>query len=79
MLGKYLSGDAKVPGEEEHLLRSEKGQGLTEYAAIIAFVAILVALTFGFTKGSLMPGVSSAFSAVAGTVNNMSTAAGCAS
>jgi Flp pilus assembly pilin Flp len=73
--GQRCSGDAKVP-EEESLNRDERGQGLTEYAAVIAFVAILVAITFGFSKGSLMPAVSGAFSAVAAQVNEMSAAGG---
>ncbi len=55
--------------------RNTKGQGITEYGAIIAFVALLAALAFGFTKGSLMPGISAAFSACSGAVNNMSSAA----
>jgi len=38
----------------------EEAQGITEYGAILAFVSLLVALTFGFTSGSLLPALSSA-------------------
>jgi hypothetical protein len=56
--------------------RNEHGQGITEYACVIAFVAILVSITFGFSKGQLLPSVSAAFSAVSTNINNMSTAGG---
>ncbi len=59
--------------------RNRRGQGITEYGAIIAFVAMLVALSFGFTKGSLAPALSAAFSTVKANLNNMSTAAGSSS
>jgi hypothetical protein len=59
--------------------RNKKGQGITEYGAIIAFVALLVSLAFGFTSGSLSAGLSSAFSVVKGQMNNLSSAAGSAS
>jgi len=56
-------------------LRDESGQGITEYGAILAFVAILVAVVFGITKGALTHAISSAFSAVVAQLNNLSTAA----
>jgi Flp pilus assembly pilin Flp len=59
--------------------RNRKGQGITEYGAIIAFVALLVSLAFGFTKGSLAPALSAAFSTVRQNMNNLSGAAGSAS
>jgi len=59
--------------------RNRKGQGITEYGAIIAFVALLVALTFGFTNGSLSKGISQAFSSLKANMNNVSTAAAAAS
>jgi Flp pilus assembly pilin Flp len=55
--------------------RNRKGQAITEYGAIIAFVALLVALSFGFTKGSLAPALSAAFSCVKANLDNMSNAA----
>jgi len=60
-------------------LRDESAQGITEYGAILAFVSILVALTFSVTNGSLMPAISLAFSAVAGQLNSMAATASAAS
>lgn len=59
--------------------RNKKGQGITEYGAIIAFVALLVSLTFGFTSGSLSSSVSAAFSVVRSNLDNLSSAASNAS
>jgi Flp pilus assembly pilin Flp len=59
--------------------RSKKGQGITEYGAIIAFVALLVSLVFGFTSGSLSAGLSQAFSVVKANLNNLSSTAASAS
>lgn len=60
-------------------IHEESGQGITEYGAILAFVAILVALVFGITKGALTGSISRAFSAVVSQLNNLSAAAGSAS
>lgn len=57
----------------------EEGQGITEYGAILAFVAILVAVVFSITQGALSAGISKAFSAVVFQLNKLSTAAGSAS
>jgi Flp pilus assembly pilin Flp len=51
--------------------RSASGQGITEYACLIAFIAILVALTFGLAKGNLQPAISSAFSSITSQLNQM--------
>lgn len=53
--------------------RSRRGQGITEYACIIAFVAILVTLVFTVTQGKLALALSAAFSAVAQQVINLSS------
>ena len=53
----------------------ECGQGITEYGAILAFVAILVALVFSLTKGALTGAISQAFSSVVRQLNNLSSAA----
>jgi Flp pilus assembly pilin Flp len=60
-------------------VHDEDGQGITEYGAILAFVAILVALVFGITKGALTGAISSAFSSVVHQLNNLTAAAGSAS
>jgi Flp pilus assembly pilin Flp len=56
----------------------ESGQGITEYGAILAFVAVLVALVFTITKGALASAISHAFSAVITQLNNLSSGAGTA-
>lgn len=60
-------------------ISDESGQGITEYGAILAFVAILVALVFSITQGALTAAISKAFSAVVSQLNNLSAAAGGAS
>ncbi|HEY9715216.1 MAG TPA: hypothetical protein V6C72_17225 [Chroococcales cyanobacterium] len=59
-----------------HFITDESGQGITEYGAILAFVAILVALVFGVAKGFLSSAISAAFSAVVSQLNNLAQAAG---
>ncbi len=60
-------------------ISEESGQGITEYGAILAFVAVLVALVFSITKGALTSAISYAFSAVITQLNNLSSAGGAAS
>ncbi len=55
-------------------LRDEDGQGITEYGAIIAFVATLVAVVFSFSQGHLAATVQTAFSGLAHNVNKMAAA-----
>jgi Flp pilus assembly pilin Flp len=55
-------------------LRNRFGQGITEYGAMIAFVAILVALVFSVSNSRLKGAISAAFSSVSGQLNNLSTA-----
>ncbi len=54
--------------------RSKRGQGITEYGAMIAFVAILCALVFSLTNGHLTCALSAAFSGVSSQLNNLSSA-----
>lgn len=56
-------------------LHNENGQGITEYGAILAFVAILVALVFTITQGALKSGISAAFSSVVSQMNKLSSTA----
>lgn len=65
--------------ESRRFFIDECGQGITEYGAILAFVAILVALVFAITKGALTSAISAAFSSVIKQLNNLSAAAGSAS
>jgi Flp pilus assembly pilin Flp len=55
--------------------KDESGQGITEYGAILAFVALLVAVAFGCTGGSLSGALSRAFAEVASQLNALSAAA----
>ncbi len=57
----------------------ESGQGITEYGAVLAFVALLVALVFSITRGALMSAISAAFSSVVSQLNNLSKSAAGAS
>lgn len=55
--------------------RGQSGQGITEYASIIAFVSVLVALVFAYAPGNLAPAMSATFSQVGETLNNVSNEA----
>jgi Flp pilus assembly pilin Flp len=51
---------------------SEEGQGVTEYGAVLAFVAILVALAFAVAQGALACAISKSFSGVVSQLNHVS-------
>jgi Flp pilus assembly pilin Flp len=53
-------------------IRSASGQGITEYACVIAFVSILVAIVFSLAKGGLQPALSAAFSSISSQLNALS-------
>ena len=53
--------------------RKARGQGITEYGAMLAFVAVLTALAFSIANGHLSNAVSCAFSSIANQLNSMST------
>ncbi len=59
--------------------RDESAQGITEYGAILAFVAILVAVAFGCTSGTLGGALSKAFFTVASQLDSMAADAAGAS
>lgn len=63
----------------KQFINDESGQGITEYGAILAFVAILVAVVFAITQGALAGAISSAFSSVVSQLNKLSSAAATAS
>jgi hypothetical protein len=54
-------------------VRNRFGQGITEYGAMIAFVAILVALVFSVSNSRLKGAISAAFCSVSVQLNNLST------
>ena len=55
----------------KRFVADESGQGITEYGAILAFVALLVGLVFGFAKGSLQSAISQSFSSVVSSLNSL--------
>ena len=57
----------------------ESGQGITEYGAILAFVAVLVGLVFSFAQGQLASSIAAAFSAVVSQMNRLAGSGGSAS
>lgn len=54
--------------------RNNSGQAISEYAMLLAFVAILVALVFAWAPGKLGPAVFAAFSSMANQLNLLSDA-----
>jgi len=50
-------------------LFDESGQGITEYSSILAFVAVLVVIVFGFGNGQLASGLSTSYSTIVSALN----------
>ena len=48
----------------------ESGQGITEYGAILAFVALIIATVFAF-KGTITQAISNAYSSVSDQLNSI--------
>jgi Flp pilus assembly pilin Flp len=59
--------------------RSEDGQAITEYGAILAFIAVLVALVFAFGSSDFSAAVSNCFSSITKQLNDMATTSAAAS
>jgi len=51
--------------------RNQLGQGITEYGAVLAFVAILIGITINVGKTQLAPAVSQAFDSVTVQLNKL--------
>ncbi|MBX9670380.1 MAG: hypothetical protein K2X93_22460 [Candidatus Obscuribacterales bacterium] len=60
-------------------IQDESGQGITEYGAILAFVAILVAMVFSITNGPLAGAIAQAFGSCVKQLNALSDIANSAS
>ncbi len=58
-----------------NFISEESGQGITEYGAILAFVAVLVSIVFGFVTGGLKQAIQNAFSTVSSQLNNLDATA----
>jgi Flp pilus assembly pilin Flp len=54
-------------------LLDESGQGITEYGAVLAFVALLVAVVFGFARGALQSTLSQSFSTIVSQLNALNS------
>lgn len=61
--------------EIECFSSDESGQGITEYGAVLAFVALLVAVVFSFASGSLTSAISQSFSSLVFQLGRMNGAA----
>jgi len=59
--------------------QDESAQGITEYGAVLALVAVLIAVFLGLTNGTLLPAVSNAFSSISSQLNYMAQEATSAS
>jgi Flp pilus assembly pilin Flp len=51
----------------------ESGQGITEYGAVLAFVALLIAVVFGFARGALQSTLSQSFSTIVSQLNALNS------
>lgn len=78
-IGLFFQTMPKLTIKFRKFIRQEDGQGIAEYGALLAFIAILVALVFAFAPGKLGPAVSTAFSSVAQELNDEADAASLAS
>ena len=56
-----------------NFIKDESGQGITEYGAILAFVALLVAVVFSFASGTLTSAISQSFSTVVNQLNKLNS------
>ncbi len=56
----------------KHFFINDSAQGITEYGAILAFVALIAATVFAF-KGSLALALQNAFSSITTQLNSLAT------
>lgn len=53
--------------------RNQSGQGITEYGAILGFVALLISLVLSIGPGQLRTAISGAFSSVSQQLDSLSS------
>jgi len=58
----------------KNIFEDESGQGITEYGALLAFVALIVATVFSSGQSSLMVAVKNSFSGIANNINQLAGA-----
>ncbi len=56
----------------KQFITDESGQGITEYGALLAFVALLIAMLFT-QQGNLNKAINGAFKSVVNALNSIST------
>ena len=56
----------------ENFFSEETGQGINEYAAVMAFVSLVFLLVFVLTQGQLAQSLADCFSGTAGQMNRLS-------
>lgn len=56
-------------------VRSTRGQAISEYAAVIAFVAVLICMFLSIASGGVAGAVQRAFNAPSSNLNNIAAAA----
>jgi Flp pilus assembly pilin Flp len=56
-------------------VRDERGQGMVEYFAILAFVAVMIGFLFLFSESSLSTALSQSYSRLSSEFDRMNTAA----
>lgn len=54
-------------------IQDESGQGITEYGAILAFVAVLIVVVAGFVNGQLKDALSNAYSLITSALNALNS------
>ncbi|MBX9690221.1 MAG: hypothetical protein K2X27_26145 [Candidatus Obscuribacterales bacterium] len=54
--------------------QEEDGQGITEYACVLAFVCLLVLVVFEFSQGSLAFALSQSVSSMVGQLDRLNLA-----
>lgn len=70
--------EARGPGNMNSLkllvsqfIQDEDGQGITEYFACLAFLALLIAMVFALENGTLFSALNTAFTNMAGEINRL--------
>ncbi len=71
--GRGTSGGHERTMKKIHVLRLQRtrGQAITEYASIMAFIAIVMLLVFAYTQNTLLGSLSQSFSHTTGQINRL--------
>lgn len=69
--GSTMNGD----GLFNQLIHDDSGQGITEYGAILAFIALLIVLVLGFAQGSTATALQNCYSTIVSTMDTLNSQA----